>query len=273
MLSVSVIGFGMSSRLPAEISAITLAGLVLLVGGLIALRHDALFRWAERVVAWIEGRRTVFGALVRELQNAIRQWHVAVSQWWRVVTGVSIGALVHIVNVLTFMVLAVGIGINIGFGRCWIAGLVSIAGLIPITIGQVTAGGALVALLRVQNVSMVDAVALAALVVAVTCLVAVSEVFWNGTACTREARCLRHLPRTEYRIHHDLAPTTASRPPSCADLTMQAPDRTSRPAGDLTREADDRLAYWMLLACLLFAVGQSDSTPLRSIPGWTRAST
>jgi uncharacterized protein (TIRG00374 family) len=176
MLSVSVIGFAMSSsHYPPKFQQITLAGLVLLIAGLIGLRHDAFFRWTERVVARIEGTTHGYSAaLARELQNAIRQWHVAVSQLWRVVTGVSIGALVHIVNVLTLVVHAVGIGINIDIvDWCWIAGLVSIAGLIPITIGQVTAGGALVALLRLQNVSTVDALALASLVVAVTCLVAV----------------------------------------------------------------------------------------------------
>lgn len=176
MLSVSVIGFGMSSsHYPPRLQHIALASLVLLIGTLIALRHDAVFRWAERVVTWTEGSTNGYSvALARELRNAIRQWHVAVSQWWRVVMGVSIGALVHIVNVLTFIVLAVGIGIKIDFADwCWIAGLVSIAGLIPITVGQVTAGGALVALLRLQDVSMVDALALATLVVAVTCLLAV----------------------------------------------------------------------------------------------------
>ena len=86
----------------------------------------------------------------------------------------SIGALVHIVNVLTFIILAVGIGIHIDFfDWCWIGGLISIAGLIPITIGQLASGGALVALLRLQNVSMVDALAISALMIAVNCLFAI----------------------------------------------------------------------------------------------------
>lgn len=176
MLSVSVIGFATSSsHYPPKLQHIALAGLVLLVGILIALRHDAFFLGAERVAAWIEGTPPGCSAAVaREMRKALQQWHVAVSQLWRVVTGVSIGALVHIVNVLIFIVLAIGIGINIDFlDWCWIAGLVSIAGLIPITIGQVTAGGALVALLRLQDVSLVDALALSALIMAVTCMLAI----------------------------------------------------------------------------------------------------
>ncbi|MET4294262.1 thiamine transporter ThiT [Bradyrhizobium sp. LB8.2] len=37
---------------------------------------------------------------------------------------------------------------------------------------------------------------------------------------------------------------------------MQAHDRASHPAGDIVGEANNRLACWMLLACLLFAIGQ-----------------
>ena len=37
---------------------------------------------------------------------------------------------------------------------------------------------------------------------------------------------------------------------------MQEPDQTSPPAGDVIGNAGDRFARWMLLACLLFAIGQ-----------------
>ena len=83
------------------------------------------------------------------------------------------GALVHIINVQIFMILAYGMGIHIDFfDWCWIAGLTSVAGLIPITIGQMTSGGALVALLHLLDVSLVDAVALSALVLAVNGMLA-----------------------------------------------------------------------------------------------------
>ncbi len=170
LLTVSVTGFALSSsQYPPQLQRIALIGLTLLVAVLIALRHDAFFQRAERVTSWIEGRSPAYSAAIaRELRKAIQQWHVAVSNPWRVLAGVAVGALVHIVNVLTFMILAFGIAVHIDFfDWCWIAGLVSIAGLIPITIGQMTAGGALVALLRLQNVSMVDSLALSALVIAV----------------------------------------------------------------------------------------------------------
>jgi hypothetical protein len=176
LLTVSVLGFAMSSsQYPPKLQQIALIGLALLVGVLIALRHDAFFFHAERVAAWIEGRTPGYSAAIaRELRRAIQQWHVAVSNLWRVVAGVLVGALVHIVNVLTFMILARGIGVHLDFfDWCWIGGLTSVAALIPITIGQMTAGGALVALLRLQNISLVDALALSALVIAVNGMLAI----------------------------------------------------------------------------------------------------
>ncbi|MBI5261248.1 MAG: flippase-like domain-containing protein [Bradyrhizobium sp.] len=176
LLTVSVLGFAMSSsHYPQKLQQIALIGLMLLVAILVALRHDAFFFHAERIATWFESRAPAYSsAIARELRRAIEQWHAAVSNPWRVMAGVLVGALVHIVNVLTFMVLAVGIGVNMDFyDWCWVAGLTSVAGLIPITIGQMTAGGALVALLHMQNVSMVDAVALSALIIAVNGMLAI----------------------------------------------------------------------------------------------------
>jgi uncharacterized protein (TIRG00374 family) len=177
LLTISVLGFALSSSdYPPQLQKTVLVGLMLLVAVLIALRHDAFFHHAERVAAWVEGRTPSYSvAIARELRKAIQQWHVAVGKLWRVIAAVSVGAVAHIVNVLTFMILALGIGIKIDFfDWCWIAGLTSVAGLIPITIGQMTAGGALVALLRLQNVSMVDALALSALIIVVNGMLAVS---------------------------------------------------------------------------------------------------
>jgi uncharacterized protein (TIRG00374 family) len=176
MLSVSVIGFALSSsQYPPQLQQIALIGLTLLVAMLIALRHVAFFRRAERLASWIEGRTSPYSSVVAgELRTAIQQWHVATGNPWRVMAGVLVGALVHIVNVFTFMVLAAGVGVHVDFfDWCWIGGLTSVAGLIPITIGQLASGGALVALLRLQNVSMVDALAISALMIAVNGMLAI----------------------------------------------------------------------------------------------------
>lgn len=170
LLVVSLFGFACSSsKYPPQLQVTALIGLTLLVAVLIALRQDAFYHHAERVASWVEGRSPAYSsATARELRKAIEQWHGAVNNSWHVLAGVTLGALVHIINVLTFMILAFGIGAYVDFfDWCWIGGLTSIAGFIPITIGQITAGGALVALLRLQNVSMADAVALSALVIAV----------------------------------------------------------------------------------------------------------
>jgi hypothetical protein len=177
LLTVSVLGFALSSSpYPPQLQRTALIGLTLLIALLVALRHDAFFLHAERVATWIEGRTPACSAVIaRELRRAIQQWHVAVSNPWRVLAGVAVGALAHIVNALTFMILSFGIAVRIDFfDWCWIAGLTSVAGLIPITIGQMTAGGALVALLRLQNVSIVDSLALSALVIAVNGMLAIA---------------------------------------------------------------------------------------------------
>jgi uncharacterized protein (TIRG00374 family) len=176
LLTVSVIGFAMSSSsYPAKLQQTAVIGLVLLVVGLLALRHDAFFLWAERIACWIESRSPKYSvAIARELRRAIEQWHMAVGKPWSVMAGISMGALVHLANILTLISLAFGIGIAVDlFDWCWIAGLMSIAGLVPLTIGQMTAGGALVALLRLQDVSMVDALALSVLVLLVSGMLAI----------------------------------------------------------------------------------------------------
>ncbi len=176
MLSVSVIGFALSSsQYPLQLQQGALIGLTLLVAVLIALRHDAFFLRAERFAAWVESRTSAYSSIAaRELRTAIQQWHIATANPWRVLAGVLVGALVHVVNVLTFMVLAAGVGVRVDFfDWCWIGGLTSVAGFIPVTIGQLASGGALVALLRLQNASMVDALAISALMIAVNGMLAI----------------------------------------------------------------------------------------------------
>src|SRR5690348_16728668 len=65
MLSVSVIGFALSSsQYPQQLQQIALIGLTLLVAVLIALRHDAFFLRAERLVSWVEGRTSAYSSVV-----------------------------------------------------------------------------------------------------------------------------------------------------------------------------------------------------------------
>jgi len=175
LLTVSVFGFALSSsQYPPQLQKTALIGLALLVTMLIALRHNTFFRLVQHAELCIEDRTPAYwSAIAKELRRAIQQWHVAVDNPWRVLAGVIVGALVHVVNVLVLMVLAAGIQVHVHFfDWCWIAGLTSVAGLIPITIGQITSGGALVALLHLQNVPMVDSLALAALAMAVNGMLA-----------------------------------------------------------------------------------------------------
>ncbi len=177
MLVISVVGFALSSgQYPAQLQQVALIGLVLLIGILAALRHDAFFIKTEHLAAWVESRSPAYSSVIaRELRKAIQQWHIAISRLSRVLAGISIGALAHIVNVITFIVLARSIAVHLDlFDWCWIAGLISVAGLIPITIGQMAAGGALVALLHLQGIPVTDALALSALTLLVNAMLAMT---------------------------------------------------------------------------------------------------
>jgi hypothetical protein len=175
VLIVSVTGFAMSTNeYPPSFQRTAVAGLAILVIGLIALRHDAFFNLVERIAVRIGNTTPAYSvALAGALQNALRQWHISVRHLGKIFAGIAVGGLVHVCNVLTYMVLAYDLGIRITFfDWCWISGITSIAGLIPLTVGQVTAGGALVGVLRLLNVSLVDAVSLSVLVLCVNGLLA-----------------------------------------------------------------------------------------------------
>src|SRR6266478_3016169 len=102
------------------------------------------------------------------MRKAVEQWRVSVHNLYRVAAGLLMGMLVHIVNVLTIMVLAHAIGIKVDFfDWCWITGLMSIAGLVPITIGQVTANVTLVAILQLLGVPLTDAAGIAVLLLSI----------------------------------------------------------------------------------------------------------
>lgn len=107
------------------------------------------------------------------LRQAIEHWYVAVRNIHRVAAGVTLGALVHVGNVLVVMVIARGVGIDINFfDFCWIVGVMSIAGLVPIVTGQLVAYGTLVALLQLLGVPLVDAVATFVLIMAIHLVIA-----------------------------------------------------------------------------------------------------
>jgi len=169
LLIVSIVGFGFSpSTYPHRLQELSLIFLAVLTIALLALRHDVAFLLAERIVVRIEQSMPRLKSIVGPLREAIEQWHVSVRNIYRVLAGVSIGAIVHIGNVSVVMILASGVGIEINFfDWCWIVGIMSVAGLVPITIGQVTAYGTMVALLQLFKIPVADALAVSVLILAV----------------------------------------------------------------------------------------------------------
>jgi uncharacterized protein (TIRG00374 family) len=179
LLIVSIAGFGLSpSPYPDVLQSMSVAGLTMLLGLLIALRHDAALSLGERLVCWIERAARRFKNVAEGLRQAIEQWHMSVRNVRLVAATVTMGGLIHIGNALVIFVMSRGVGIEVSFfDWCWIAGVMSIAGLVPITVGQVTSHGTMVALLQLLGVPLADALAVSVLVMAVSLLVALIGAF------------------------------------------------------------------------------------------------
>lgn len=174
MLLVTVVSFALSpSKYPASLQAISVTGLVVLVAALLALRHDAAFNFAERLASRLERSTREWTRAVTFLRQAIEQWHVAVRNLARVSVGVLIGALVHIGFVLVVIIVAHGVGIRVSFfDWCWIVGIMSIAGLVPIAVANMAQQGSMTVVLQILGVPLSDALALAVLITAVNLLIA-----------------------------------------------------------------------------------------------------
>jgi len=174
MLLVTVIGFAFSpSKYPASLQAISVIGLAVLIALLLTLRHDAVFVLAERFATRLDRSARRWTRAVTFLRQAIEQWHIAVRDLGRVSVSSLMGMVIHIGNVLVVIILARGVGIHVNFfDWCWIVGVMSIAGMVPITVGYVTANGVMAALLQLLGVPISDAVAVAVLLIAVHLLLA-----------------------------------------------------------------------------------------------------
>src|SRR5262249_43992411 len=146
----------------------SLAGLVVMLVLLIAVRHDLAFEFAERIACRLERSMPRLKTVSLALREAIEQWRVSIRNMHRVACGVILGALIHVGHALVMMVIVRGVGIGLSFfDLCWVLGVMSVASLVPITIGPVAAQGTLVALLQFLSVPLTDALAVSALVMAV----------------------------------------------------------------------------------------------------------
>jgi uncharacterized protein (TIRG00374 family) len=172
LLLVSILGFALSSSTyPSALRETAIVVLVVLAALLVAIRQDAAFALAERTVVWVERTWPRLQAIAETLRKAIVQWRASIASPSRLLFGIALGAIGHVGTVVTIALLAQGIGIYIDpLDWCWIAGLMGMAGLVPISVGQATAGGALVGLLHILGVPVADAVALSALILVVNFL-------------------------------------------------------------------------------------------------------
>jgi uncharacterized protein (TIRG00374 family) len=189
LLIVAVLGFSLSSGdYPDELRWLSIVSLLALVAGLLALRHNAVFNFAECVIQRIEQSSTRLVLVARPLRRAIEQWHMSFRDLRLVAASTLIGSAVQITNVSLAMLLAHQVGIHVPFWDwCWIFGIVSIAGLIPITIGTVTAGSTLVGLLGLIGVPVNEALAMTILLLTVNFMLALTGAgfMWHRTGKTR----------------------------------------------------------------------------------------
>ena len=176
LLIVAVLGFSLSGGdYPDELRWLSIVSLVALVVGLLALRHNAVFRFAEYVIQRIERSSTRLVLVARPLRHAIEQWHASFKDLRVVAVSTVIGSAVQVTNVSLAMLLAHQVGIHVPFWDwCWIFGIVSIAGLIPITIGSVTAGSTLVGLLVLVGAPVNAAVAVTISQLAINFILAIA---------------------------------------------------------------------------------------------------
>ena len=169
LLVVSIIGFSLSPTDDPynfkEISVIVLVAFVVL---LFALRYELVLLLATRLESRIEHSAPRLGKITRYFRQAVEQWHVSMRNMRRVLAAVLFGALIHVCNAALVMILAQGVGIGVSFfDWCWIVGIMGIAGLVPITMGQLTSYATMVALLQLFNVSVADALAVSMMILAV----------------------------------------------------------------------------------------------------------
>lgn len=169
LLIVSVAGFVLSpSNYPHGLREVSLAILAGLILALLALRHRLAFALGESVIARMERSTPALRRLASHTREAIEQWYIAVHHLGRMSAGVVLGGVTHAANALLALMLAREVGITIGFSDwCWIVGLTSIAGFVPIGIGQIATYGTFVALLRLLSVPIADALAVSALLLAI----------------------------------------------------------------------------------------------------------
>jgi uncharacterized protein (TIRG00374 family) len=174
-LTVSLLGFALSSiEFPPALQWLSITILSVCLAFLLSFRLPVAVQIALRLTMRMEAASRIFVYSARAFRNAIAQWHSSVRDLRRLSAALFLGVLIQLGNVCTLAILASGIQLNLPFADwCWIMGIMSVAGLIPLSIGQVTANGTLVGLLHVAGVSLNDALAVSIMSLLTNFLIAV----------------------------------------------------------------------------------------------------
>ncbi len=176
LLAVSVVGFACSStEFPRGLQWTAVTVLSVCIVLLLSLRLEAAVKVALSIATWMEGSRRAQAYAGRALRNAIAQWHASVHDLGRISLSLLLGVLIHLGNAAALAILAVGVHVSLPFADwCWIVGIMSVAGLIPLSIGQVTANGTLVGLLHIVGTPLNDAMTVSILSLFINFLIAVA---------------------------------------------------------------------------------------------------
>ncbi|MDE5443680.1 hypothetical protein GWG65_19965 [Bradyrhizobium sp. CSA207] len=176
LLTVSLVGFASSSTdSPRSLQWTVVAVLSVCVVLLLSLRLEAAAKIALWIATWMEGSGRSLRYAAQALRNAIMQWHASVHDIRRISASLLLGVLIHLGNAAALTILAEGVRVSLSFADwCWIVGIMSVAGLIPLSIGQVTANGTLVGLLHIVGTPLNDAMTVSILSLFINFLIAVA---------------------------------------------------------------------------------------------------
>ena len=173
LLMVAASGlFASNSRVPLEIplSIIFFASFFLI--SLFCLKIPLIHRILTRTLEMLSARWPLLEKLVLRIFRLLDAWEQFLTNPFRLIYVFFLGALFQLICVWINILLAQDLGISIPFSDwCWIFGLVSIAVLLPISVGGIgVREGAFAGALSLQGVPIEKSIALSLAVFAISLL-------------------------------------------------------------------------------------------------------
>ena len=139
LLIVGVFGLLLSQcEKAATFKLVFIAAILLLILFLVSLRLKQIDTIFRLIIRYIAGRFRTFDRFSGQIERFVNAWQVYLKKPYLLLVSVFIGIIFQLLVILITILLANKVGIHIPFYEwCWIFGAVSIAMLLPITIGGI----------------------------------------------------------------------------------------------------------------------------------------